>query len=158
MSTALPSLRVRCLPSTRAPTALPRPASRSFERLLFSIEQAWWHYEDHVREKAENANLKSLTLKEFTGLIFAKVPGLQPFKASLEEIYDNFNRYKRTVPVRRAARRLRRPASHTAHGASACNAGTGWPAGCATPSRLTVRVLCAPRSCRAEGPSCWTPT
>ena len=29
-----------------------------------------------------------------------QVPGLQPFKASLEEIYDNFNKYKRTVPVR----------------------------------------------------------
>lgn len=77
---------------------------RSFERLLFVVEQAWWHYEvqfgsprlieddrsadaavlppaangvfllqDHVREKPENANLKSLTLKEFTGLIFEKV-------------------------------------------------------------------------------------
>lgn len=72
---------------------------------MFSIEQAWWHYEvrrelpaavrlatavgarlvahpthvpctfaqDHVREKPENTKLKSLTLKEFTGLIFEKV-------------------------------------------------------------------------------------
>ncbi len=29
--------------------------------------------QDHVREKPENALLKSLTLKEFTGLIFEKV-------------------------------------------------------------------------------------
>jgi hypothetical protein len=28
------------------------------------------------------------------------VPGLEAFKASLEEIYDDFNKYKRTVPVR----------------------------------------------------------
>lgn len=30
-------------------------------------------WQDHVREKPENAALKSLTLKEFTGLIFEKV-------------------------------------------------------------------------------------
>lgn len=103
-----------------------------------------------MREKPENAALKSLTLKEFTGLIFNKVrwgwqsgsqpqpaaasrsarrqapchspaeglttptplpwrpppaarpqvPGLKPFRGSLEEIYDSFNKYKRTVPVR----------------------------------------------------------
>lgn len=29
-----------------------------------------------------------------------QVPGLGPFKAALEEIYDRFNKYKRTVPVR----------------------------------------------------------
>ncbi|KAI7841458.1 hypothetical protein COHA_004853 [Chlorella ohadii] len=81
---------------------LPATELESFERLLFSIEQAWWHYEDHVREKPENAALKSLTLKEFTGLMFEKVPGLEPFRGSLEEIYANFNKYKRTVPVRGA--------------------------------------------------------
>ncbi|PSC69393.1 mRNA-decapping enzyme subunit 2 [Micractinium conductrix] len=81
---------------------LPATELESFERLLFSIEQAWWHYEDHVREKPENTALKSLTLKEFTGLIFEKVPGLQPFRGSLEEIYAQFNAYKRTVPVRGA--------------------------------------------------------
>lgn len=29
-----------------------------------------------------------------------QVPGLEPFRGSLEEIYANFNKYKRTVPVR----------------------------------------------------------
>ena len=33
-------------------------------------------------------------------LALVQVPGLEPFKASLEEIYDKFNKYKRTVPVR----------------------------------------------------------
>lgn len=38
--------------------------------------------QDHVREKPENAALKSLTLKEFTGLIFEKVrPRLRPCRS-----------------------------------------------------------------------------
>ena len=41
-----------------------------------------------------------MSLKEFTGLIFDKCPGLEPFRGSLEEIYAAFNAYKRTVPVR----------------------------------------------------------
>lgn len=35
-----------------------------------------------------------------------QVPGLEPFRGSLEEIYDKFNKYKRTVPVRCGLRRL----------------------------------------------------
>lgn len=81
---------------------LPATELESFERLLFSVEQAWWHYEDHVRLKPENASLRSLSLKQFTGLIFEKCPGLEPFRGSLEEIYQSFNAYKRTVPVRGA--------------------------------------------------------
>jgi 8-oxo-dGTP pyrophosphatase MutT (NUDIX family) len=60
------------------------------------VEQAWWHYEDHVRHKH---NLRSLGLKEFTGLIFDACPGLEPFHGSLEQIYGAFTAYKRTVPV-----------------------------------------------------------
>ena len=41
-------------------------------------------------------------MKQFTGLIFEKCPGLEPFRGSLEEIYQAFNAYKRTVPVRGA--------------------------------------------------------
>lgn len=82
--------------------SLPATELESFERLLFSVEQAWWHYEDHVRQKPENAGLKSLSLKDFTGLIFDKCPGLEPFQGSLDDIYNSFNAYKRTVPVRGA--------------------------------------------------------
>lgn len=60
------------------------------------MEQAWWHYEDHVRHKHD---LRSLGLKEFTGLIFDTCPGLEPFRGSLEQIYAEFTAYKRTVPV-----------------------------------------------------------
>eukprot|EP00889_Picochlorum_renovo_P004602 jgi/Picre1/31632/NNA_006983.t1 len=79
--------------------SLPATELESFERLLFSVEQAWWHYEDHVRHKY---GLRSLGLKQFTGLIFEKCPGLEPFRGSLEQIYTAFNEYKRTVPVRGA--------------------------------------------------------
>jgi len=58
--------------------------------------------QDHIRQRPENATLRSLTLKEFTGLIFEKCPGLEPFRGSLEEIYQGFNAYKRTIPVRGA--------------------------------------------------------
>lgn len=34
------------------------------------------------------------------GCTLVQVPGLEPFRGSLEEIYANFNKYKRTVPVR----------------------------------------------------------
>jgi mRNA-decapping enzyme subunit 2 len=58
--------------------------------------------QDHVRLRPENSHLRSLSLKQFTGLIFEKCPGLEPFRGSLEEIYQSFNAYKRTVPVRGA--------------------------------------------------------
>lgn len=58
--------------------------------------------QDHTRLKPGNEALRSLSLKEFTGLIFEKCPGLEPFRGSLEEIYQAFNAYKRTVPVRGA--------------------------------------------------------
>lgn len=58
--------------------------------------------QDHIRQNPEYRHLKSLTLKEFTGLMFEKCPGLEPFRGSLEEIYHSFNKYKRTIPVRGA--------------------------------------------------------
>ena len=77
---------------------LPMSELQSFERLLFAVEQAWWHYEDHERQKT-SPPLKSLSLKEFTGRIFDASPGLEPFKGSLEQILSSFSAYKRTVPV-----------------------------------------------------------
>ncbi|KDD76438.1 hypothetical protein H632_c226p2 [Helicosporidium sp. ATCC 50920] len=43
--------------------------------------------------------LKSLNLREFTGLIFEACPGLAPWKESVGSIYEAFNQYKREVPV-----------------------------------------------------------
>lgn len=58
--------------------------------------------QDHVRQKPENSDLRSLSLKQFTKLIFDKCPGLEPFQGQLEEIHQAFNAYKRTIPVRGA--------------------------------------------------------
>lgn len=55
-----------------------------------------------MRHRPGNENLKSLGLKEFTGLIFSSCPGLEPFHGQLEEIHRSFNAYKSTVPVRGA--------------------------------------------------------
>ncbi|KAH7617923.1 putative mRNA-decapping enzyme subunit 2 [Nannochloris sp. 'desiccata'] len=101
-ATQLPSPELLDDISVRFILTLPATELESFERLLFSVEQAWWHYEDHVRQRPENSHLRSLSLKQFTGLIFEKCPGLEPFRGSLEEIYASFNAYKRTVPVRGA--------------------------------------------------------
>jgi hypothetical protein len=113
---------------------------------MFLVEQAWWFYEvstrvggaavlqgstaggvlsvcsglvvvqDFVREKPETQHLRSFTLKEFVGLLFERCPGLEPFKPSLEEIYQNFNQYKRAVPVRCAFP----PQPHPASSVAAC--------------------------------------
>ena len=53
--------------------------------------------QDFCREK--DPNLKSLSLKEFTALLFGHCPGLAPFQHMLDKIYTNFNRYKQTVPT-----------------------------------------------------------
>ena len=53
--------------------------------------------QDFCREK--DPQLKSLSLKEFTGLLFDHCPGLTPFKYLLDNIYDNFNRFKQSVPT-----------------------------------------------------------
>lgn len=58
--------------------------------------------QDFVREKPATAHLRSYTLKEFVGLLFERCSLFEPFKPSLEEIYQNFNQYKRTIPVRGA--------------------------------------------------------
>jgi mRNA-decapping enzyme subunit 2 len=44
----------------------PEEELRSFERILFYVEQAHWFYEDYTME--QNQYLKSLTLREFTSL------------------------------------------------------------------------------------------
>ena len=41
----------------------PEEELRSWERLLFQVEQAHWFYEDHVRP--ENTQLRSFSLKDF---------------------------------------------------------------------------------------------
>ena len=53
--------------------------------------------QDFCREK--NPALRSLSLKEFTGLMFGHCPGLAPFQHMLDSIYTSFNKFKQTVPT-----------------------------------------------------------
>lgn len=64
-------------------------------RLLLTGWYPW--LQDFCRER--NPQLKSLSLKEFTGLLFGHCPGLTPFKHLLDDIYNKFNRFKQSVPT-----------------------------------------------------------
>ncbi|KAF6166218.1 hypothetical protein GIB67_031002 [Kingdonia uniflora] len=70
---------------------------KSFERLLFLVEQAHWFYEDNSVEN--NPSLKSISLREFTSLMFSSCIQLRPYIAHIDDIYKDFNSYKVRVPV-----------------------------------------------------------
>eukprot|EP00238_Polyblepharides_amylifera_P007898 CAMPEP_0196576094 /NCGR_PEP_ID=MMETSP1081-20130531/5443_1 /TAXON_ID=36882 /ORGANISM="Pyramimonas amylifera, Strain CCMP720" /LENGTH=276 /DNA_ID=CAMNT_0041894605 /DNA_START=142 /DNA_END=969 /DNA_ORIENTATION=+ len=75
----------------------PQEELQSFDRILFLVEQAHWFYEDNVRD--EQKNYKSLSLREFTEMLFCQCACLQPYQKFVDDIYKRFNQYKHTVPV-----------------------------------------------------------
>eukprot|EP00891_Asterochloris_glomerata_P006067 jgi/Astpho2/6067/e_gw1.00084.177.1_t len=75
----------------------PEEDMQSWERLLFLVEQAHWYYEDFIREK--DLTLRSYGLKEFTALMFKRVPGLELFAPMVGNIFAQFNAYKQTIPT-----------------------------------------------------------
>ncbi|KAK6933361.1 NUDIX hydrolase domain [Dillenia turbinata] len=76
---------------------VPKEDQQSFERILFLVEYAHWFYEDNSVEK--NPSLKSLTLKEFTSLMFNSCDVLRPYVAHIDDIFKDFTSYKVRVPV-----------------------------------------------------------
>ncbi|KAI6669166.1 hypothetical protein NL676_004051 [Syzygium grande] len=76
---------------------VPKEDLQSFERILFLVEYAHWFYEDNSVEK--NPSLKSLSLKEFTGLLFNSCEVLRPYVAHIDDIFKDFTSYKVRVPV-----------------------------------------------------------
>lgn len=76
---------------------VPEEELRAFERILFSVEQAHWFYEDNAME--QNMSLKSLTLREFTSLMFQSCTALRPYLTQIDDIYKDFTTYKTRVPV-----------------------------------------------------------
>ncbi|KAA8539316.1 hypothetical protein F0562_026008 [Nyssa sinensis] len=76
---------------------VPKEDQQSFERILFLVEYAHWFYEDNSVEK--NPSLKSLTLKEFTSLMFSSCDVLRPYVAHIDDIFKDFTSYKVRVPV-----------------------------------------------------------
>ncbi|KAG6550427.1 hypothetical protein Mapa_008390 [Marchantia paleacea] len=75
----------------------PEEELQSFERILFLVEQAHWFYEDNTME--QNVTLKSLTLREFTSLMFQSCVALRPYISQIDDIYKDFTTYKIRVPV-----------------------------------------------------------
>ncbi|KAL2609836.1 hypothetical protein R1flu_028409 [Riccia fluitans] len=75
----------------------PEEELQSFERILFLVEQAHWFYEDNTME--QNLTLKSLTLREFTSLMFQSCAALRPYISQIDDIYKDFTTYKIRVPV-----------------------------------------------------------
>ncbi|XP_042001551.1 mRNA-decapping enzyme subunit 2-like [Salvia splendens] len=76
---------------------VPKEDQQSFERILFLVEYAHWFYEDNSVEN--NPSLKSLTLKEFTSLLFNNCNVLKPYVAHIDDIFKDFTSYKVRVPV-----------------------------------------------------------
>ncbi|CAK9169602.1 unnamed protein product [Ilex paraguariensis] len=76
---------------------VPKEDLQSFERILFLVEYAHWFYEDNSVEK--NPSLKSLSLKEFTSLMFNSCDVLRPHVAHIDDIFKDFTSYKVRVPV-----------------------------------------------------------
>ncbi|XP_026403156.1 mRNA-decapping enzyme subunit 2-like isoform X2 [Papaver somniferum] len=76
---------------------VPKEDLESFERILFLVEQAHWFYEDN--SVVQNPSLKSLSLREFTSLMFNSCAALRPYIAHIDDIYKDFTSYKVRVPV-----------------------------------------------------------
>ncbi|EPS58445.1 hypothetical protein M569_16369, partial [Genlisea aurea] len=76
---------------------VPQEDKQSFERMLFLVECAHWFYEDNSVEK--DPSLKSLTLKEFTSLLFNHCDVLKPYVPHIDNIFKDFTSYKVRVPV-----------------------------------------------------------
>lgn len=76
---------------------VPKEDLQSFERILFLVEYAHWFYEDNSVEN--NPSLKSLSLKEFTSLMFNSCDVLKPYVAHIDDIFKDFTSYKVRVPV-----------------------------------------------------------
>ncbi|KAL0735960.1 hypothetical protein Bca4012_012170 [Brassica carinata] len=94
-----------CLPSkellddlcSRFVLNVPEEDQQSFERILFLVEYAYWYYEDNAVEN--DPTLKSLSLKEFTSLLFNSCDVLRPYVSNVDDIFKDFTSYKCRVPV-----------------------------------------------------------
>jgi hypothetical protein len=89
-----------CFPSplrSRFILNLPPSESSSVPRICFQVEQAFWFYEDWVRDL--NPSLPSYTLKRFSEIFFKVCPLLSQWSDEHERMFLEFMRYKSRVPV-----------------------------------------------------------
>ncbi|KAG8951572.1 mRNA-decapping enzyme subunit 2 [Tulasnella sp. 424] len=83
--------------SSRFILNLPDNELSSVERVCFQVEQAHWYYEDFIRQ--ENPTLPSMQLRSFSAKLFAACPLLQRWSHRHEEAFNDFVKYKTSVPV-----------------------------------------------------------
>ena len=80
---------------------LPNSEFESFERLFFTIESAFWFYDDYLRD--EDPSLPRLQFKSFAKLLFGYSPILRPYSKDVERLVKDFRSYKQEVPTCGAA-------------------------------------------------------
>lgn len=76
---------------------LPQDELNSFDRIFFQLSQAWWFYEDFLRE--ENDKLPQLDLRLFCEQFFHECDVLKPFLDNFESCFKEFQKYVGRVPV-----------------------------------------------------------
>ncbi|KAH9303079.1 hypothetical protein KI387_014662, partial [Taxus chinensis] len=69
----------------------------SLPMLMFRVEEAHWFYEDQVR--VEHPHLRSMCFKEFAASMFVSSEALKPFAGDIDEVLEEFRRFKNRVPV-----------------------------------------------------------
>eukprot|EP00191_Tetraselmis_sp_GSL018_P023462 CAMPEP_0177621522 /NCGR_PEP_ID=MMETSP0419_2-20121207/27631_1 /TAXON_ID=582737 /ORGANISM="Tetraselmis sp., Strain GSL018" /LENGTH=358 /DNA_ID=CAMNT_0019121447 /DNA_START=58 /DNA_END=1134 /DNA_ORIENTATION=+ len=125
---------------------LPEEDLSSTERMMFSVEEAHWFYEDHLRE--EDPCLKRLTLRDFTRILFNSCQDLSRYKDTADAIYASFQTFKATVPVLGAI--LLAPDLEHVLLVRGCHSGAAWSFPRGKRGKDETDVACAIREVREE--------
>lgn len=76
---------------------IPEEERKDIVRLCFQIETAHWFYVDFHRQ--EQPDLPPCGLKDFTNIIFRQFPFLNKTGEDIDEVFENWKKYKYSVPV-----------------------------------------------------------
>lgn len=76
---------------------IPEEERKDIVRLCFQIETAHWFYVDFHRQ--EQPDLPPCGLKDFTNIIFQQFPFLNKTGENIDEVFENWKKYKYSVPV-----------------------------------------------------------
>lgn len=76
---------------------IPEEERKDIVRLCFQIETAHWFYVDFYRQ--EHPELPPRGLKDFTKIIFEQFPFLNKSGEDIDEVFENWKKYKYSVPV-----------------------------------------------------------
>ncbi|XP_068694461.1 m7GpppN-mRNA hydrolase-like [Montipora foliosa] len=76
---------------------IPEEERRDIVRLCFQVETAHWFYVDFYRQ--EHPELPTCGLKDFTKIIFEQFSFLNKSGENIDEVFENWKKYKYSVPV-----------------------------------------------------------